>query len=97
MNAFTIIILVGLVLGFIGILALGFWHPASARQVTTGGDERRWATQAEVEEKDIDEMVDAQNVSRERRGLDARTEADYQEIARQRQIENIEQATKDEE
>ena len=96
MSIFAIIVIVAIVGGFVAILALGLWHPSSARQVTTGGDEKRWATQAEVEEKDIGEMVDAQNVSRRRRGKAEVSEDEIRERARQNQEANLDQARRDE-
>lgn len=96
MSVFAIIVIVGIVVGFVGILALGLWHPSSARQVTTGGDERRWATQAAIEERDVAEMVDAQNESRRRRGKAEVSEEEIRELARQRQEANLDQARRDE-
>jgi hypothetical protein len=56
-----------LLLFFVGVIALGIWHPRSARDIV-GGSLRSDAAQAEIESHDIDEMIDARNERRRRLG-----------------------------
>ncbi len=73
-------------------LALGFWHPARASDVTDAGRQKDWATQAEIEERDIGEMVEGQNVYRRARGDEEITAEDAQRVANERQRESIDRA-----
>jgi hypothetical protein len=89
MDAFALIVLGAIVLIVLAFLAIGFWHPARAMEITDGDRQRRWATQAEIEEHDIGEMVDSQNDYRRARGEREITGGDVQEIANERQRQSI--------
>jgi hypothetical protein len=95
-DAFALIVLGGLVLVVLGLLALGAWNPHSISQLTGRSDERRLADQAMIEEGDIEQMVEAQNVSRRRRGKREMTEAEIRERANVSQRRSIEQAEREE-
>jgi hypothetical protein len=94
-DTFTLIVIVGLVVLVGGLLALGLWHPSRAMDITDRDRQREWATQAEVEETDIPQMVDAQNAYRAERGEEALTERDFQERANASQRESIARAKGD--
>ena len=49
------------------ILALGMWHPRSGRDIV-GRSLRSEGADAEIEAADIDQMIDAQNALRRKRG-----------------------------
>jgi hypothetical protein len=61
----TFLIIFGGVLLF---LAIGRWHSRSGTEIMDQDRKERWGVQAEIEEGDIREMVDAGNVRRRRRG-----------------------------
>ena len=92
MDAFALIVIGGIVVVVVVFLALGFWHPARASDVTDQGRQEKWATQADIEERDIGEMVEGQNVYRRARGDEEITAADAQRAADARQRESIERA-----
>ena len=73
-------------------LAIGFWHPARAMDVTDTGRQEKWATQAEIEGRDVGEMVEGQNVYRRARGDDEITPEDARRAANQCQRESIDRA-----
>jgi hypothetical protein len=49
------------------VLALGMWHPRSGRDIV-GRSLRSDAADAEIEATDIDQMIEAQNALRRKRG-----------------------------
>lgn len=93
MDAFALIVLGSILVVVVVFLALGFWHPARATDVTDAGRQKDWATQAEIEERDVGEMVEGQNVYRRARGDEEITAQDAQRAADSRQRESIERAT----
>ena len=92
MDAFTLIVLGSIVLVVLVFLAIGFWHPARTSDVTDGSRQEKWATQAEIEGRDVGEMVEGQNVYRRARGDEEITEGDAQRAAAARQRESIDRA-----
>lgn len=92
MDAFTLIVLGGIVVVVLVFLALGFWHPARTSDVTDASRQEKWATQAEIEGRDVGEMVAGQNVYRRARGDDEISEGDAQRAAAERQRESIDRA-----
>lgn len=95
MEMFTLIVFGSLALVLVGLIALGAWSPRSISEITGGADQRRWATQAQVEGTDIDEMVDAHNQARRRRGKAEVSEAEIRERANAAQRRSIERAKRD--
>jgi hypothetical protein len=89
---FTLIVFGGLVLLVGGLIAIGMWNPKRISEITGKADERRWAIQAQIEEGDVDEMVEAQNEGRRHRGKDEITEADMRARANAAQRASIERA-----
>ena len=70
MAADPLIVITG---GFVGIfvvfiLLLGAYHPRQGRQIV-GGSLRNPAADAEIEAVDIEQMIEAQNEMRRRRGV----------------------------
>ena len=94
--SFTVIVFGGLLLLFLGLIALGAWNPKRLSEITGKADERRWATQAQIEEGDVTEMVDAQNEARRLRGKDEVSEAEVRARADEAQRASIERAKGDE-
>ena len=92
MDAFALIVVGSIVVVVVVFLALGFWHPARASDVTDSGRQKDWATQAEIEESEVGEMVEGQNVYRRARGDEEITAADAQRAGDARQRESIERA-----
>ena len=74
------------------MLAVGLWHPRKALEITDRDRQTRWAAQAEIEERDIPEMVEGQNAYRRQRGETEITEADAQRAAAATQRESIDRA-----
>jgi hypothetical protein len=92
MDAFALIVIGGIVLVLLVFLALGLWHPARAMEMTDRGRHERWATQADIEEREVGEMVEGQNVYRRARGAGEISEGDAQRAATERQRESIDRA-----
>jgi FtsZ-interacting cell division protein ZipA len=92
MDAFTLIVLGTIVFVVLVFLAIGFWHPARAMEITDHDRQERWATQADIEEHEVDEMVEGQNVYRRARGADELTAGDARRAASERQSESLERA-----
>jgi FtsZ-interacting cell division protein ZipA len=92
MDAFVLIVVGAIVLVLIVLLALGFWHPARAMEITDRDRHKRWATQAEIEDHDVGEMVEGTNEYRRARGAEEITEGQAQAEATRRQRESIDRA-----
>ena len=61
----TALILVG---GVLVLLAIGRWHGRSGTEIMDQDRKERWGVQANIEDRDIGEMVRAKNDRRTRRG-----------------------------
>ena len=79
MDIFTIIVMVGLAVMFLGILALGIWHPRSGADVLDWKPTRSPEAEAQNEIDDVAQMIAAQNRMRERKGKAARTQDEIEE------------------
>ncbi len=90
MDAFTLIVIGSIVLLAIVFLALGVWHPARTADVTDADRQASWAAQAEIEEREVGEMVEGQNVYRRARGEEDLTVGDARRAAAERQRESLE-------
>ena len=86
-SAFEVFIFGGLALFVVGILLLGRFYPGS------GADQLRWRPtrspelEAELELDDIDQMLDAQNEMRRRRGVAIRSLEDVEREIAERERE----------
>ena len=89
MDAFTLIVTVGLVGFFVAIVALGIWHPRSGAEVLDWKPTRSPEVEAQNEIDDVAQMIAAQNRMRERKGkavrsqeeIEAQVKADQRELA----------------
>ncbi|MGI8623527.1 MAG: ArsC/Spx/MgsR family protein [Solirubrobacteraceae bacterium] len=88
MDPFTLIVTVGMVVGFLAILALGFWHPRSGADVLGWKPTRSAEVEVRNEIDDVAQMIEAQNRLRERRGKERRTQeqVEAQVTDQQRQL-----------
>ncbi len=78
MDPFTLIVTVGMVAGFLAILALGLWHPRSGADVLDWRPTRSAELEAQNDIDDVAQMIAAQNRMRERKGKAARTQDDVE-------------------
>jgi hypothetical protein len=75
---FSFIILGGVGVLLIALVALGKWYPGSGADVVDWKPTRSIETEIELETEDIDQMLEAQNERRRRRGEPERSEADIE-------------------
>ena len=87
MDTFTLIVTVGLVAMFVGIIALGLWHPRSGADVLDWKPTRSPEVEAQNEVDDVAQMIAAQNRLRERKGKTARTQDEIEEQVKSDQRE----------
>lgn len=80
--------MVGMVGGFLAILALGLWHPRSGADVLDWKPTRSPELEAQNDIDDVAQMIAAQNRIRERKGKSARTqdEVEAQVADQQREL-----------
>src|SRR4051812_34698129 len=64
--------------GFVGILALGLWHPRSGADVLDWKPTRSPELEAQNDIDDVAQMIAAQNRMRERKGKSARTQEEIE-------------------
>jgi hypothetical protein len=84
MDGFALVAVVGLVVLFLTFLAIGKWYPGTGADVLDWKPTRSVETEVELELDDIDQMLEAQNERRRRRGQPDRTEDDVRaEVAAQ--------------
>ena len=76
MDGFALVIFGGLAVLVLVFLALGKWYPGSGAEQLDWKPTRSVETEVELELDDIDQMLEAQNERRRRRGLPDRTEDD---------------------
>ena len=77
------IVVVGLAGMFLGILALGLWHPRSGADVLDWKPTRSPEAEAQNELDDVAQMIEAQNAYRRKRGAAEITEEDAERMARE--------------
>ena len=90
MDGFALVAVGGLLFLFLVFLAIGKWYPGSGADVLDWTPTRSVETEVELELDDIDQMLEAQNERRRRRGLPDRTEDDVRAdvAATEREIQN---------
>lgn len=104
MDEFTYIVLGGMVSLILAVLAIGRFYPGSGADQVDWKPTRSPETEAELEDDDIAQMIEAQNVRRRRRGEPERTQqdveqqvaADARELAVQAQAQRAESSADDE-
>ena len=74
MDGFALVAVGGLLFLFLVFLAIGKWYPGSGAEQLDWKPTRSVETEVELELDDIDQMLEAQNERRRRRGLPDRTE-----------------------
>jgi len=74
MDGFALVAVGGLLFLFLVFLAIGKWYPGSGADVLDWTPTRSIETEVELELDDIDQMLEAQNERRRRRGQPDRTE-----------------------
>ena len=92
MDTFTLIVFGGLALVVISLLGLGAFSRRGVRDITHQRDHEAIAARLAIEERDIPEMVDAQNEYRRR---DGRAEVTEEEVRRQvgaRELDRLDEA-----
>jgi arsenate reductase len=77
-DPFTLIVTVGLVVGFLAIIALGLWHPRSGADVLDWRPTRSAEAEAQNDIDDVAQMIAAQNRMRERKGKATRTQEEIE-------------------
>src|SRR3954453_22355910 len=84
MDGFALLAVGGLLFLIVVLLALGKWYPGSGAEQLDWKPTRSVETEIELELDDIDQMLEAQNERRRRRGQAERTEDDVRaEVAAQ--------------
>ena len=76
MDGFALVAVGGLLVLFLVFLAIGKWYPGTGADVLDWKPTRSVETEVLLELDDIDQMLEAQNERRRRRGLPDRTEDD---------------------
>jgi hypothetical protein len=76
MDGFALVIFGGLAVLVLVFLAIGKWYPGTGAEQLDWKPTRSVETEIELELDDIDQMLEAQNERRRRRGLPDRTEDD---------------------
>ena len=76
MDGFALVIFGGLAAMVLIFLALGKWYPGSGAEQLDWKPTRSVETEIELELDDVDQMLEAQNERRRRRGQPERTEED---------------------
>src|SRR3954452_11461214 len=79
MDGFALLAVGGLLLLLLVFLAIGKWYPGTGADVLDWTPTRSVETEIELELDDIDQMLEAQNERRRRRGRPARTEDDVRD------------------
>ena len=70
MDTFALITMGGILLVFLVLLAIGYaWRREPIDEITDRKRNERWATQMQVEERDLPEMLAAANEYRRNRGM----------------------------
>ena len=83
-DTFTLIVVVGLVLMVLAVLALGQFYPGSGAEQLGWKPTRSPEVEAQNENDDVAQMLEAQNERRRRRGAAERTEDEIaEEVSRE--------------
>ena len=80
---FALIAAAGIVALVLIFLAIGKWYPVSGAEVLDWRPTRSYEDEARLETEDIQQMIEAQNEMRRRRGKPDLTRADASRMARE--------------
>jgi hypothetical protein len=83
-----------LFVAFLVLIAIGLWHRRSASDIWDKDRLKRWETQANIEERDIGEMIHAANERRRLRGEPPLTKEEIDARVAEEQKRSLEQADK---
>ena len=86
-DPFTIIVVGGLALFIGGLMLLGIFYPGSGADVLDWKPTRSAELEAQNDIDDVQQMIDAQNAIRRRRGLPERSEEEVEESVRRDKAE----------
>ena len=87
MDGFTLVVTAFLIIGVLGFLAIGRYHPKSGAEVLDWKPTRSPADEVRLELEDVDQMLEAQNERRRRSGREELTEEGMQEEVKRHQRE----------
>ena len=87
---FALIVTAGILALILILVGIGRWYPGSGAEVLDWKPTRSYEDEVRLELEDIDQMLEAQNERRRRRGLPDRTEDDVRAdvAATEREIQN---------
>ncbi len=88
-DVFTTGVFVGLAAIFFAFIALGLWVPRRTSDITDKKAQRAWGEISRIEERDIPEMVEAQNRYRRRRGVSTRSESEVRSAVAEEQLDRL--------
>jgi FtsZ-interacting cell division protein ZipA len=88
-DAFALIVVGGVALTVVALLVLGTWSPRRMSEITDKDRHRSWVTQAEIEERDVPQMIEGQNEYRRLRGEEDLTEGQIRRRAAAAQRRSI--------
>ena len=89
MDVFALIVMGGVALTVVALLVLGTWSPRRMSEITDKDRHRSWVTQAEIEERDVPQMIEGQNEYRRARGDEELTEGQVRRRAASVQRQSI--------
>ena len=89
MDTFAVIVTVAMTLLFLWILALGLWHPKSGADILQWRPTRSAEVEVQNEIDDLDQMLEAANARRRKRGEEELTEDALHAQVREHQRESV--------
>jgi hypothetical protein len=92
MDLFGLIVFGGIAVLLLVLLALGAFSRRRVRDITHHGDHEALAARLRIEERDIPEMVDAQNEYRRRQGRPETTEGEVRQRVGREELDRLDRA-----
>jgi hypothetical protein len=92
MDSFALIVFGGLGVVVLALLALGAFSRRRVRDITHDAENEALAARARIEERDVPEMVGAQNAYRRRHGRPEVTEQEVRARVGARELERLDRA-----
>jgi uncharacterized protein YqfA (UPF0365 family) len=92
MDTFELIVFGGIAAMFWFFVVLGRWSSRSAADIQDKDRGLRWGVQMEIEERDIAQMLEAQNDHRRQRGLPELTEEEFRARVEEEQLAQLVEA-----
>jgi hypothetical protein len=91
-DAFPLIVLGGIAIVVAALVLLGRFYPGSGADLLDWGPTRSYETEMELEAEDIDQMIEAQNRYRRKRGEQEITEDDVRDSVAREEAERLRDA-----